>query len=263
MDIIEIYNLTFRYKNRFIFDKFSLNIKRGDYLCITGCNGSGKSTLLKLIFGLLDSDDIRVFGKSTKNKDIRKRIGFVLPNTDDMFICETIEDDLIYVLENLYYSKTEIKRKIREISKEFEIRNLLNKNYSELSGGERAKVSLALALICDPEILLLDDSLSMIDEKERENILKLLKDKNDKGLTIISVIYDLRDCYLSNRLIVLNNGEIILDGSPFNVMEYDKVLNRLSISLPFEIELCIKLKLYGLIDYIEPDISKLVNTLWE
>ena len=261
MDIVEIDNLTFRYKDRFIFYKFSLNIKKGEYLCITGSNGSGKSTLLKLISGLLKCDNsIKVCGKY---KIMMDNIGFILTDIDNMFLCETIEDDLAFVLENLSYKKDYIRRRIREISKEFNITHLLNKNYRELSGGEKVKVALALSLIHNPDILIMDESLSMIDENDKEDILKLLKEKNREGLTIISVIHDLRECYYSNRLIVLNNGEIMLDGNPFKVMEHDKMLNRLSISLPSEIELCIKLKLYGLIDNIEPNIDKLVNTLWE
>lgn len=258
MDIVKIDKLTFRYNDRFIFDKFSLNIKEGSWVSITGSNSSGKSTLLKLISGILKTDRISI----SNNNNYRENIGMVFDNLDDMFLCETIEDDLAFVLENLCYSRSEISRRIDSISKEFEIERFLNKSAFELSGGEKAKVALAISLIHNPKILILDESLSMIDEKDRLNILNILKEKNKNGLTIISVIHDLRESYYSDRLIVLNDGEIMLDGHPFKVMEHDRVLNRLGVSLPFEIELCIKLKLYGLIDEIIPDINKLVNRLW-
>lgn len=258
MDIVKIDKLTFRYNDRFIFDKFSLNIKEGSWVSITGRNGSGKSTLLKLISGILKADSVFI----GNNNNYRENIGMVFDNLDDMFLCETIEDDLAFVLENLCYSRSEISRRIDLISKEFGIEEFLDKSAYELSGGERAKVSIAISLIHNPKILILDESLSMIDEKDRLNILNILKEKNKNGLTIISVIHDLRESYYSDRLIVLNDGEIMLDGHPFKVMEHDRVLNRLGVSLPFEIELCIKLKLYGLMDEIIPDINKLVNRLW-
>ena len=103
----------------------------------------------------------------------------------------------------------------------------------------------------------------MIDENEKFRILDILNEIHKKGMTIISVIHDLRESYFSDRLIVINDGAIMLDGVPLKVMEYDKILNGLGIELPFEIELSEKLKLYGLIDNLIPDVEKLVDTLWE
>ena len=264
MNIVELNKLTFRYNDKFIFDKFSFTVKKGEWVSITGSNGSGKSTLIKLISGLLKCDhSIKVCGSDIRDFNARKRIGVVFDNLDDMFLCETVEDDLLFTLENLCYSKSDMSRRIREISNEFGISKFLNKNPLELSGGEKAKIAIAIALVSNPDILILDESLSMIDEDDKENILNILNGKKSNGLTIISVIHDLRESYYSDRLIVLNYGEIMLEGSPLKVMEHDKVLNRLGVTLPVEIELSIKLKLYGLIDEIIPDINKLVNTLWE
>ena len=97
--------------------------------------------------------------------------------------------------------------------------------------------TLPLSILFNPEILILDESLSMLDDKEKDYILNILSKKHKEGLTIISVIHNLRESYLSDRLIVLNNGDIMLDGNPLKVMEYDKILNRLGIELPFEVEL--------------------------
>ena len=265
-NIVSINKLTFRYDDRFIFDKFSLNIKKGQWISITGSNGSGKSTLIKLITGLLESNNIDIFGLNlNKNNlfDIRKRMGVIFDDIDNMFLCETVEDDLVFTLENLCFSHDEIKRRLQDIVHEFNLESLLYKSPNELSGGEKSKVALAISLIHNPEILILDESLSMLDDKEKDNILNILRKKHKEGLTIISVIHNLRESYLSDRLIVLNNGEIMLDGNPLKVMEYDKILNRLGIELPFEVELSIKLKLYGLVDKVIPDVEKMVNTLWE
>ena len=264
MDIVSIDKLTFRYNDKFIFDKFSLSIKKGSFVCITGPNGSGKSTLIKIISGLIPTNlSVRVCGNDVRNYNVRKKIGVVFSDIDDMFLCETVEDDIIFVLENLCYSRKEIRRRVIEISNEFGINHLLNMNPSMLSGGEKIKAALAISLVNDPELLLLDESLPMIDENDKKNVLSILKKRQEKGLTIISVIHDLRESFDADRLIVLNDGEIVLDGAPIKVMEYDKVLNRLGIEIPFEIDLCIKLKLYGIIDNLIPSMNKLVNTLWE
>ena len=264
MDIVSVDKLTFRYSDKFIFDKFSLNIERGSFVCITGPNGSGKSTLLKIISGVIPTSlNVRVCGCDIRDYKVRKKIGVLFSNIDDMFLCETVEDDIAFILENLCYSRNEIRRRILDISNEFGISNLLNVNPLRLSGGEKIKVALAMNLVHNPEVLLLDESLSMIDENDRKKVLNILRKRQEKGLTIINVIHDLRESFEADRLIVLNNGEIVLDGAPIKVMEYDKVLNRLGIEIPFEMELCIKLKLYGIIDESIPNMSKLVNTLWE
>lgn len=265
--IIKVDNLTFRYKDRFIFDKFCLNVEEGSWISITGSNGSGKSTLIKILTGLLKTDsDISICGLNLNEENlfnIRKNMGVIFDNPENLFLCETVEDDLAFTLENLCYSVDEMKKRIREVSNELKINHLLKKSPNELSGGEKSKVALACALIHKPKILILDESLSMIDEKGKINVLKILSKLHKNGMTIISVVHDLRETYYSDRLIVINDGEIMLDGTPLKVMEYDKILNRLGIELPFEIELSTKLKLYGLIDTLIPDVEELVNTIWE
>lgn len=265
--IIKIDRLTFRYKERFIFDKFSLDVEEGEWLSICGCNGSGKSTLIKILTGLLKTDsDINICGMELNEKNlynIRKNIGIIFDNPENLFLCETVEDDLVFSLENLCYSVDEMKKRVREISNKFKISHLLKKSPNELSGGEKSKVALACALIHNPKILILDESLSMIDEIDRKYILDILSKLHKEGLTIINVVHDLRETYYSDRLLIINDGAIMLDGTPLKVMEYDKILNRLGIEIPFEIELSIKLKLYGLIDSLIPNVERLVDTLWQ
>lgn len=264
--IINVNKLTFRYDDNFIFDKLSFSVGKGEWVSITGPNGSGKSTLIKILTGLIDTtNDITICNLLLNEQNlysIRKNIGIVFDNPDNFFLCETVEDDLAFTLENLCYSPKDIKSRINEISDMMNIRHLLHKSPNELSGGEKCKVAIAIALIHKPRILILDEALGMIDENEKNSILEILHSFNKKGLTIINVVHDLRETYFADRLIVINDGEIMIEGSPLKVMEKDKILNRLGICLPFEIELSIKLKLYGLIDTLIPDVEKLVNTLW-
>ena len=263
--IIEINKLTFRYKDVFIFDKFSLDIEPFTFTTIAGANGSGKSTLIKILTGIIETDnDIRICNMAlnkTNLYNIRRNIGVVFNDIDTSFLCETIYDDIAFTLMNLGYSNKRINDRINELSSIFNAKDLLNKSPNNLSGGEKCIAAILIALSHSPKILLLDETLSMIDGETKEFILKVLHSLKD--LTIINITHDLRESYTSDRLIIINKGEILLDGNPLKVMEYDKILNRVGIEVPFEIELSIKLKLYGLIDELIPNLNEMVDKLWE
>ena len=268
MNILDINNLTFRYKNKFIYDKFNLSVKKGDWVTIAGCNGSGKTTLAKLILGLLKSyGSINIFDVVLNKKtlyDIRKEIGYVFDNPDDFFACETVRDELAFSLENLgIYPKT-INKKINEISKLLNLENLLDENPFNLSGGEKQKFFLACALMLEPRILILDDALLMVDINERNNLLKTIKEYNKKKrVTIISFTHNLDEALYSDRLVVLNDGKIVVDGTfPF-VFKEEALMRKIGLEVPFMLELSKKLKVYNLLDYIELDPERLVDLLWK
>lgn len=263
-NIIKIDKLTYRYEDHFIFDKLSLDIERSKWITITGPNGSGKTTLIKILTGLIKTDaDIIINGITINNiKEIRKNIGVIFSDIDNNFLCETIEDDIAFPLENLGLPNEEIKKRTNELANLLNIRYILDKSPNELSGGEKVKAALAIALSHKPRILIIDGILSTIDNESKQKIFEILKNFRDNGLTIINITEDLSESYLSDKLVVISNGTIALEGPPIKVMEYDKVLTKLGIKIPFEIELSIKLKLYGLIDDLYVDINKLVNVLW-
>ncbi len=268
MNILDINNLTFRYRDKFIYDKFNLSIKKGDWVTIAGANGSGKTTLVKLILGLLKSyGSIKIFDVVLNKRtlyDIRKEIGYVFDNPDDFFACETVRDELAFSLENLgIYPKT-IRKKINEISKLLNLENLLDENPFDLSGGEKQKVFLACALMLEPRILILDDALLMIDINERNNLLKTIKEYNKKKrVTIISFTHNLDEALYSDRLVILNEGKIVVDGTfPF-VFKEEALMRKIGLEVPFMLELSKKLKVYNLLDYIELDPERLVDLLWK
>lgn len=267
MGNIIIDKLTFRYTDKFIFDKLSLTIESGEWLTIAGCNGSGKSTLIKILSGLiLTLNDITICNLKLNKEnlyDIRRNIGVVFDKIDDSFVTETVEDELAFPLENLCYKRKDIHNRINEVCSMLGINDLLNRGLNELSGGEKCKVALAVSIIHNPRVLLLDEALSMIDEESKEELLTELSKLHKKGMTIINVTHDLRESYFSDRLIIMNNGSILLDGTPTKVMEYDRILNKVGIDIPFEIELSIKLKLYGLIDKIYTNTNEMVDDIWE
>ena len=265
-NIIKVDKLTFKYDDKFIFDKLSFSVGCGKWISITGENGCGKTTLIKILTGLINTENNITICNLLLNKEnlyeIRKNIGIVFDNPDNSFLCETIEDDLAFTLNNLGYKDSYIKFKINEISNMLNIKHLLHKSPNELSGGEKCIAAIGCALMHNPKILILDEALSMIDEYELNNVLNVLKELHESGLTIINIIHNLKESFYADRLIVLSKGKIVLDGKPLKVMEKDKVLNSLGISLPFEIELSMKLKLYGLVNKLIPDIDELVDILW-
>ncbi len=268
MNIIEINNLTFRYKNNFIYDGFNLSIEKGSWTTIAGPNGAGKTTLVKILAGLEKSySDIKIFDKPLNKKNvpkIRKEIGFVFDTPDNYFACETVEDELAFSLENLAVAPKTIKMKIDEISRKLRIENLLKENPYDLSGGEKQKVALACALMLEPRILILDEALLMIDINERSEILKLLKEYNTKkGVTIISFTHDLDEAVYSNRLIILNKGVIVVDGPFKEAFSEERVMRKIGLEVPFSVELSQKLRVYDLIDRVEIDLERLVDSLWK
>lgn len=268
MNIIEINNLTFRYNDKFIYDDFSLNIKRGTWVTIAGPNGAGKTTLVKILSGLVKSySNVKIFGEKLSRKniyEIRKDVGFVFDNPDNFFACETVEDELAFSLENMAVAPSTIKRKIKEISSLLNLDDILKENPYDLSGGEKQKVALACALMLEPRILILDEALMMIDVTQRDKLLKILKDYNKrKRVTIVSFTHNLDEAIYSDRLVILNHGKIVVDGSFPEVFNEERVMRKIGLEVPFAVELSQKLRVYGLIDKIYLDIERLVDEVWK
>ena len=267
-EIIKIENITFGYGETKLFENFSLNIEKGSYTTIVGPNGSGKSTLIRILLGLIKTDGkIIINGLEMNHKNIKpiiSKVGVVFENPDNQFVAETVMDDIAFSLENMQFDPKVIKQKIKDISKYLEIEDILEREPHTLSGGEKQLVSLASALVIDPDILILDEALTMIDNDERNKIYKILCDvNNDKGITIINVTHDMDEVLFGKNIIVLDEGNIILSGPKELVLQEEKIFNKLGLNLPFMVELSIKLKYYGLVESLILDMDELVDILWK
>ena len=196
--------------------------------------------------------------------EIRKSMGFVFENPDNQFVAETVMDDLAFSLENLGYSALQIKNKIEEVSTLLNLKDILEVEPHLLSGGQKQLVSLGAALMLEPKILIMDEGLSYVDPSERDHILHILQQLHEtKHLTIITVTHDLEETLYADRIIALAAGKVVLDGPSLEVYSQDKILNRLGLSLPFMVDLSLKLKLYGLIDHIILNMNEMVDELWK
>lgn len=237
--MIEINNL-----NNDLFENINLKIKQGEFVFLLGPSGSGKTTLLKMIFGLKDSNIVN----DTKN------IGIVLDSTSNLFITDTVKEEISINLKN--------KEDLDEIVKYFKIENLLDLTPTNLSGGEQQLISLLSVLLSKPDIILIDDALSMLDGITKEKVYKYLKKLNTKEkTTIICTTQDTNDILYGKRVVIINK-KIELDEKikkSFN----EKTFKNSLLELPFMVSLSIKLKYYDLLDNIITDIDKMVNTLWK
>ena len=268
MSIIDINNLSFRYKKKFVYDNFSLSIEKGSWTTVAGPNGAGKTTLVKILAGLLKNyGEVKIFDKVYNKKtsmEIRSNIGFVFDVPENYFACETVEDELAFALENMAVAPKTIKKKVNELAKLLKLEDYLLKNPTELSGGEKQKVALACALVTEPRILVLDEALCMVDINERKELLDTIKYYNEKKrVTVVSFTHNLEEAIYSDRLVILNNGVIIVDGSFPIVFKEERVMRKIGLEVPFMIELTQKLRVLGVLDEIDLDMDKVVSKLWK
>lgn len=267
-NIIEVKNLTYKTNKKTIFNNFNISIPEGSYTTITGNNDSGKTALIRLINGLLPSDNSIVVGMSYINSkrinDHSKEIGSVYGNKLDSFLFDDVYKEMAFPLENLSIEPAKIEERIIEIAKFFDISELLDKKVVDLTSLEKQEVLLAIALLHEPKVLLLDNPFSMMDRATKNKIeSKLLKYKEKNNLTIILATNNLEEVLRSDYLYVLDNGEIVIEGKPLSVLKEEKIINRLGLTMPFMVDLSLKLKDYELIDDIELDMEALVNKLWK
>lgn len=267
-EIIRIQDLNFSYGRKKVFSSFSMSIKKGSFVAVVGPNKSGKTTLTKLIAGLLPSKDSIVlkhqYLDSKEIKDTASTIGIVLSDVENGFFKEEVYQELAFPLENLHYPKGKIEKRIKEVCAFLGIENLLDKRTSRLTSSEKKKIFFALSLLHRPKLLLLDNPFAGFTEEEREKYLHILKELNEKEkMTILLFSNNLKDALESSYLYILNDGKIMVEGSPLLVMQEEKILNQIGLELPFMVDLSLKLQFYEVFDHMELDMDRMVNTLWK
>lgn len=241
MNAIEVKNLVFGYTGTInAVNDVSFNIPQGSYVSIIGPNGSGKSTLAKLITGLLNkkSGEITVFGLPLNKEnvnEIRRHIGIVFQNPDNQFISATVEDDIAFGLENRQIPTEDMPSIVRDYAEKVGMIDYLNKEPSSLSGGQKQRVAIAGVLAMHPDIIILDEATSMLDPRGRREIRDLISKlrANNPRLTIISITHDIEEANLSDFIVVLNKGQVMLKGSRDEVFSHEKELNDIHLSVPF------------------------------
>ena len=229
-NIISIKNLSFFYDDKEVFKNLNLDIEQSKWITIIGSNGSGKSTLMKLLLGLMQFEGTIVVDNLKLPEDIkqvRKEMGIVFSDPNNQFILDNISDELEFSLRNLNFSEEEIEKRKDEIINEFGLKKLLKLNPKDLSGGEKQLVALAVNLVTNPKILILDESLEMLDFKQKEKVIKIIKKYYKKGMTVINVSQNIEDTLLGDEIIVMEKGNILLQGTKEKVFLEEKKFKEL------------------------------------
>ncbi len=266
--IISIKNLTFKYGKNVLFDNLSMYVEEGQFISIIGSNNCGKTTLIKLMAGILPNNKaITVKFSYVNNKKIQdcaNQFGVAIHDFSNKFLFEKVYDELAFPLENLNMKKDVIEDRIIEVSKLFKINDLLDKKIADITNSEKQKLILTLAYIHKPKILLLDCPFIMMTNKDKKEMLSVLKkiNKEDK-VTIILTTNNLDNVLDSDYIYVFDNGKIVIEGTPLSVFNEEKILNRIGLSLPFMVDLSLKLQFYDVIDNTIIDLDGMVNTLWK
>ncbi|HAK05301.1 MAG TPA: energy-coupling factor transporter ATPase [Firmicutes bacterium] len=245
MALLEIENLSFTYDGHIdVLKNINLKIKAGSYVSIIGHNGSGKSTLAKLIVGLLDTKRgvIRLFDKVLSTQtitDLRPRLGIVFQNPDNQFIGATVADDIAFGLENRLVPHDEMQGIIDEFAGKVKMTDFLDKEPSNLSGGQKQRVAIAGVLAMHPDLIIMDEATAMLDPKGKREIrdITISMKKDDPNLTIISITHDIEEAYRSDEIIVLNEGEIAMQGTPEQVFAKREDLLAIDLDIPFVMKL--------------------------
>lgn len=262
MSSLKVDNLSFSYDKNVVLDNISFEVEKGEYISLMGHNGSGKSTLAKLIMGLLENrngsiyiDDIEM--KESNINELRSKLGIVFQNPDNQFIGATVQDDIAFGLENHLVKHEDMDKIINEFAEKVNMKNFLSKEPSSLSGGQKQRVAIAGVLAMKPEILILDEATSMLDPRGKKEIIDLvhLLRINQKDLTIFSITHDPEEAYLSDKVLVLDQGKIKYYDTPKNVFShYDELVN-MGLDIPFE------MKIKNLLIKENIDVSECQNLL--
>lgn len=231
MSLIEVRDLHFRYNSEDRALKgVSLDIEKGEFVCILGHNGSGKSTLAKLLVGLLEprkgtiSIDGTILNEDSVD-ELRKKIGIVFQNPDNQFVGITVKDDIAFGLENRQVEREEMIRLIDEYSTKVNMHDFLDRNPESLSGGEKQRVAIAGILAMNPEIIIFDEATSMLDPRGVKEVMDVINNLKSKK-TIISITHNLQEAIKADKVIVMNDGVIVLEGKPEEVFtHFDEIKN--------------------------------------
>ena len=260
--MVTIKDLNYSYKNREIFSNLNLEIKPGEFVFIVGKEASGKTTLVKILSGIInDKFNIKIDNTDDIN-EIRKIMNVSFEGLN-IFITDTVKEELELKLKNLKMSKEIIDEEIKKISNELDLNDLLECSPNNLSGGQKQLVKLAATLIGNPKIIILDESTSMLDGVTKEKIYKYLKKLNRQNkTTIICTTNDMNDLVYGKRILILNKN-IIFDSKLNKAFDNEKVFKENDLELPFMASLSLKLKYYNLLDEVILDMNKMVNKLWK
>lgn len=229
----------------------NLQVPRGEFLAILGHNGSGKSTLSKHFNAILlpDTGDVHAMGIDTRDEsrlyDIRRHIGMVFQNPDNQIVATIVEEDVAFALENIGVPTSEIRRRVDEALKAVGMYEFRKRPPHHLSGGQKQRVAIAGILAMHPDCIVLDEPTAMLDPRGRREVLATLRDLHAQGVTVVLITHFMDEAVQADRVVVMENGEIILTGTPKDVFSNISLLQSVKLDVPQTAELSYALKKCG------------------
>lgn len=280
MNQIDVKDLVFTYMSDeeiqqnicdYVINGVSLTVKKGEFLSVIGHNGSGKSTLSKHFNAILLPTGGRVLVEDMdtldedKCYDIRRKVGLVLQNPDNQLVASIVEEDVAFGPENLGVEPEEIRKRVDEALKAVGMYEYRSFAPHKLSGGQKQRVAIAGILAMKPDCIVLDEPTAMLDPKGRQEVLSAIHKLNeDFGITIILITHNMDEAVTSGRVIVMDGGKILTEGTPDEVFSQVELLKKHRLDVPQSTELCYKLRAYGVdIKKLPLNIEDCVDTLKE
>lgn len=261
--MIETKNLSFIYreedmesgeiKEEKVLKDINIEIEKGSFTAVLGHNGSGKSTLAKHFNAILLPSGGKVYVKGMDTADennifnIRQSAGMVFQNPDNQMVAVLVEDEVAFAPENLGVEPKEIRRRVDECLEIVNMTKYAQSSPSKLSGGQKQRVAIASVLAMNPEILILDEPTAMLDPKGRSEVIKTIKMLNEeKDITVVLITHYMDEAAQADRTVVIDDGEIVLDGTPKEVFKNVEKLKSLGLDVPQVTELAYELRKMGI-----------------
>ena len=253
-NIIEVRNLKYKYDSEsenYTLNDVSFQVKKGEWLSIVGHNGSGKSTTVRLIDGLLEAEsgDIIISGDKLTAENVwekRRQIGMVFQNPDNQFVGATVEDDVAFGLENQGLDYDLMVERVQQALEFVSMQDFKEREPARLSGGQKQRVAVAGVVALRPDIIILDEATSMLDPEGRLDLIQTVKKiKDGNQLTVISITHDLDEIALSDRVLVMKEGQVESTATPRELFSRED-LEELGLDQPFVNQVKVALRQSGL-----------------
>ena len=236
-----------------VLKNLSIDIERGEFLAVLGHNGSGKSTLARILNMILfaDSGKVVIDGKEINPDEIsdeeiielRKKIGMVFQNPDNQLVATIVEDDVAFGPENLGIPSAEIRERVDNALRELGMSEYAKHEPHRLSGGQKQRVAIAGILAMLPECIIFDESTAMLDPKGRLEVMSAIEKINrEKGITVIMITHYMDEAARADRVVVLDDGDLLFDGKPEEVFSHEKELLAVGLDVPQCTSLIYKLR---------------------
>ncbi|MBQ9070407.1 MAG: energy-coupling factor transporter ATPase [Clostridia bacterium] len=237
-------------------DDVTVSIKKGEYIAVLGHNGSGKSTFAKLLNMILKPINGRVYidGKDitceefTEDEmfEVRSKVGMVFQNPDNQLVATVVEEDVAFGPENLGLPRAEIRKRVDEALDVVGMAEYANHAPHKLSGGQKQRVAIAGIIAMKPKVIIFDESTAMLDPLGRREVLEIMEKLNrEDNITVINITHYMEEAARADRVLIINDGKLLLDGSPREIFSKVDFLHSIGLESPQGTELLFELSSLG------------------